>query len=170
MDSSQQVQPGQNVTLLALLKAAIAHNGTVLLDVISPCVTFNDHEGSTRSYKFMKDHEEPIQELSFVPSFEEIHVEYEAGSGVEIELHDGSKLRLTKLEEDFDPTSRTESLKRLAEAREHNETLTGLFYVSADQPSFTDLLHLVEQPLGTLPQQRTRPPKSVLDEIMEEYR
>ena len=161
---------GDKKQLLALLKAAIAHNGTVMLDVISPCVTFNDHEGSTRSYKFMKDHEEPIQELSFVPAFEEIHVEYEPGSGVEIEMHDGSKLHLTKLEEDFDPTNRTVSLTRLAEAREHNETLTGLFYLAENQPSFTDLLRIVEQPLGTLPLEMTRPPKSVLDEIMAEYR
>jgi 2-oxoglutarate ferredoxin oxidoreductase subunit beta len=161
---------GDKRQLLALLKAAIAHNGTVLLDVISPCVTFNDHEGSTRSYKFMKDHEEPLQDINFVPSFEEIDVEYEPGSGVEIEMHDGSKLRLTKLEEDFDPTNRTESLQRLAEAREHNETLTGLFFLAENQPSFTDQLRLVDQPLGTLPQEMTRPPKSVLDEIMEEYR
>ncbi len=74
---------GDKKQLLALLKAAIAHNGTVLLDVISPCVTFNDHEGSTKSYKFMKDHEEPLQDINFVPAFEEIDVEYEPGSGVE---------------------------------------------------------------------------------------
>jgi 2-oxoglutarate/2-oxoacid ferredoxin oxidoreductase subunit beta len=161
---------GDKKQLLALLKAAIAHNGTVLLDVVSPCVTFNDHEGSTRSYKFMKDHEEPIQDINFVPSFEEIDVEYEPGSGTEIELHDGSKLRLTKLEEDYDATNRIEALKRLAEAREHNEVLTGLFYVNAGQPSFTDLLRLVDRPLGTLPLEMVRPPKSVLDEILEEYR
>jgi 2-oxoglutarate ferredoxin oxidoreductase subunit beta len=161
---------GDKKQLLALLKAAIAHNGTVLLDVISPCVTFNDHEGSTRSYKFMKDHEEPLQDINFVPSFEEIDVEYEAGSGVEIEMHDGSKMHLVKLEEDFDPTNRIEALKRLAEAREHNEVLTGLFYLNPDQPSFTDLLNLVDRPLGTLPQEMTRPAKEVLDEIMEEYR
>ncbi len=93
-----------------------------------------------------------------------------SGSGVEIEMHDGSKLHLTKLEEDFDPTNRTVSLTRLAEAREHNETLTGLFYLAENQPSFTDLLRIVEQPLGTLPLEMTRPPKSVLDEIMAEYR
>ena len=92
---------GDKKQLLALLKAAIAHNGTVLLDVISPCVTFNDHEGSTKSYKFMKDHEEPLQDINFVPAFEEIDVEYEPGSGTEILLHDGSKMQLTKMEEDL---------------------------------------------------------------------
>jgi len=161
---------GDKKQLLALLKAAIAHNGTVLLQVISPCVTFNDHEGSTKSYKFMKDHEEPLQDINFVPSFEEIHVEYEPGTAVEIELHDGSKMRLVKLEEDFDPVNRIEALRRLAEAREKQEMLTGLFYVHPEQPSFTDLLHLVDEPLGTLPEERTRPPKRALEEILAEYR
>jgi len=161
---------GDKKQLSALLKAAIAHNGTVLLDVISPCVTFNDHEGSTKSYKFMKDHEEPLHDINFVPSFEEIDVEYEAGSGVEISLHDGSKMQLTKLEEDFNPTNRIQALTRLAEAREHNEVLTGLFYLNSGQPSFTDMLNLVDQPLGTLPQEITRPSKNVLDAIMNEFR
>jgi 2-oxoglutarate ferredoxin oxidoreductase subunit beta len=161
---------GDKKQLSALLKAAIAHNGTVLLDVISPCVTFNDHEGSTKSYKFMKDHEEPLHDIDFVPSFEEIDVEYEAGSGVDISLHDGSKMHLSKLEEDFNPTNRIQALTRLAEAREKNEVLTGLFYLNAGQPSFTDMLNLVDRPIGTLPQEIVRPPKSVLDGIMNEYR
>jgi 2-oxoglutarate ferredoxin oxidoreductase subunit beta len=161
---------GDKKQLLALLKAAIAHNGTVLLQVISPCVTFNDHEGSTKSYKFMKDHEEPLQDINFVPAFDEIHVDYDEGSAVEIELHDGSKMRLVKLEEDFNPVNRIEALRRLAEARENHEVLTGLFYVQPEQPSFTDLLHLVDEPLGTLSEQRTRPPKSALEEILAEYR
>jgi 2-oxoglutarate ferredoxin oxidoreductase subunit beta len=161
---------GDKRQLQALLKAAIAHNGTVLLDVISPCVTFNDHEGSTKSYKFMKDHEEPLQDINFVPAFEEIDVEYEPGSGVDISLHDGSKMHLSKLEEDYNPTNRIQALTRMAEAREKNEVLTGLFYLNAGQPSFTDMLNLVDSPLGTLPQGTTRPPKSVLEGIMNEYR
>jgi 2-oxoglutarate ferredoxin oxidoreductase subunit beta len=161
---------GDKKQLAALLKAAIAHNGTVLLDVISPCVTFNDHEGSTKSYKFMKDHEEPLHDINFVPAFEEIDVEYEEGTGVDIELHDGSKMHLSKLEEDFNPTNRIEALKRLAEARENNEVLTGLFYLNANQPSFTDRLNLVDHPLGTLPQETLRPGKAVLDALMDEYR
>jgi 2-oxoglutarate ferredoxin oxidoreductase subunit beta len=161
---------GDKKQLASLLKAAIAHNGTVLLDVISPCVTFNDHEGSTKSYKFMKDHEEPLQDINFVPAFEEIDVEYEEGTGIDITLHDGSRMHLTKLEEDFNPTNRIEALKRLAEARENDEVLTGLFYLNAAQPSFTDRLNLVDRPLGTLPQDVLRPSKSVLDKIMDEFR
>jgi len=161
---------GDKKQLSALLKAAIAHNGTVLLDVISPCVTFNDHEGSTKSYKFMKDHEEPIHDINFVPSFEEIDVEYEEGTGIDISLHDGSRMHLVKLEEDFNPTDRIQALKRLAEAREKNEVLTGLFYLNPEAPNFIDMLNLGESPLSALRQEMVRPSKKVLDEIMNEYR
>ncbi len=161
---------GDKKQLSALLKAAIAHNGTVLLDVISPCVTFNDHEGSTKSYKFMKDHEEPLHDINFVPAFSEIDVEYDEGTSTEVTLHDGSKMHLTKLEEDYDPTNRIAAVKRLAEARERNEVLTGLFYLNAEQPSFTDSLGLCDTPLSRLPESATRPGKEVLMAIMEEYR
>ena len=161
---------GDKKQLQMLLKAAIAHNGTVLLDVISPCVTFNDHEGSTKSYKFMKDHEEPLGDINFVPAFEEIDVEYEEGHGVDISLHDGSKMHLSKLENNYNPTNRIMALTRLAEARERGEVLTGLFYLKTGQPSFTDMLNLVDSPLGTLPQEVTRPAKSVLEGIMNGYR
>src|SRR5437667_5755657 len=89
---------GDKKQLSAMIKAALAHRGTVMLDVISPCVTFNDHEGSTKSYKYMKDHDEPIHEVSFVPFFEEISVDYEPGSATEVTMHDGSHLMLRKLE------------------------------------------------------------------------
>src|SRR3974390_2624264 len=78
---------GDKKQLLAMLKAAIAHNGTVMLDIISPCTTFNDHEGSTKSYKFTKDHEEPLHDVSFVPHFEEIDVDYEAGETINVKMH-----------------------------------------------------------------------------------
>src|ERR1700726_3277411 len=98
---------GDKKQLHAMMKAAIAHKGTVMLDVVSPCVTFNDHEGSTKSYKYMKDHEETLQDVSFIPAFQEIDVEYDAGTTVEVTMHDGSRLRLRKLEEEYDPTHRT---------------------------------------------------------------
>src|SRR5713101_19070 len=85
---------GDKKQLSAMLKAAIAHKGTVMLDVVSPCVTFNDHEGSTKSYQYMKDHEEPLHEVSFIPHFEEIDVEYEPGTALDVRMHDGSHLRL----------------------------------------------------------------------------
>jgi 2-oxoglutarate/2-oxoacid ferredoxin oxidoreductase subunit beta len=161
---------GDKKQLSAMLKAAIAHKGTVMLDVISPCVTFNDHEGSTKSYKYMKDHDEPLQEVSFVPHFEEIDVEYDAGSIVEVTMHDGSRLRLRKLEENYDPTDRINAVKRLMEAHEKQEVLTGVCYVNAQAPSFIDMLNVVEEPLATLPESVVRPGREVLEQVMEELR
>ena len=92
---------GDKKQLLALLKAALAHRGTVMLDVLSPCVTFNDHDGSTKSYSYVKDHDDPLEEVTFVPFFEDIAVDYEPGSAQEVTMHDGSKLYLRKLEEEL---------------------------------------------------------------------
>jgi len=157
---------GDKRQLLTMLKAAIAHKGTVMLDVISPCVTFNDHEGSTRSYKYMQDHEEPVNEVGFVPVFEEIDVEYDAGTTFDVTMHDGSSLRLRKLHEDYNPTDRAIAVKTLMEAHAKGEVLTGVFYIDTQKPAFTDLLNLVDEPLATLPQERTRPSKQVLEDIM----
>src|SRR5437870_8260206 len=121
---------GDKKQLSAMIKAALAHNGTVMLDVVSPCVTFNDHEGSTKSHKYMKDHDEPIHEVSFVPFFEEISVDYEPGSATEVTMHDGSHLMLRKLEEDYDPNDRIRAMTRLHQAHEQGEVLTGIFYVN----------------------------------------
>src|SRR3974390_3477946 len=107
---------GDKKQLQTMLKAAIAHKGTVMLDVISPCVTFNDHEGSTKSYKFMQDHDEPINEIGFVASFEDIEVDYSSGEVYDVEMHDGSSLRLRKLKEDYDPTDKANAVRTLMES------------------------------------------------------
>src|SRR5438128_8009641 len=161
---------GDKKQLHSMLKAAIAHHGTVMLDVVSPCVTFNDHEGSTKSYKYMKDHDEPLQDINLVPAFEEIDVEYDAGTTVEVTMHDGSRLRLRKLEEDYDPTDKVQSVKRLMEAHEKGEILTGVFYVNTQTPSFIEMLNMTEQPLTTLPESAVRPGREVLEQVMEELR
>ncbi len=160
---------GDKKQLSAMLKAAISHKGTVMLDVISPCVTFNDHEGSTKSYKYMQEHEEAINEVGFVPHFDNIDVEYDPGTTRDVEMHDGSHLRLKKLREDFDPTNRINAVTALMEAHQNGEVLTGVFYVNTEKPSFTEMLNLVDEPLGTLPESRVRPPKSVLDDVMKRH-
>jgi 2-oxoglutarate ferredoxin oxidoreductase subunit beta len=160
---------GDKKQLLAILKAAIAHRGTAMIDVISPCVTFNDHEGSTKSYKYLKDHDEPVHEVGFVPRFENINVEYDPGTTASVRMHDGSYLRLRKLDRDYDATDRVNALKVLAETPE-TETLTGVLYVNPQAPTFIDMLNLVDEPLGQLPEEMLRPPKRVLDEVMEELR
>src|SRR5438874_11344791 len=103
---------GDKKQLLNLLKASLSHRGTVMLDVISPCVTFNDHEGSTKSYSYVKDHDDPLEEVSFVPFFEDIAVDYAPGTSQEVTMHDGSKLYLKKLEEDYDATDKINALRR----------------------------------------------------------
>jgi 2-oxoglutarate/2-oxoacid ferredoxin oxidoreductase subunit beta len=161
---------GDKRQLHAMLKAAIAHQGTVLIDVVSPCVTFNDHEGSTKSYKYMKDHEEPLHDVNFVPAFEDISVEYDEGTSINVTMHDGSQLRLRKLEEDYDPTSKLNAIKRMAEAKENNEILTGVFYVNPKAPTFLDMIDMTEDSLAALPQERIRPNREALEQIMEELR
>jgi 2-oxoglutarate/2-oxoacid ferredoxin oxidoreductase subunit beta len=157
---------GDKRQLLAMLKAAIAHKGTVMLDVISPCVTFNDHLGSTKSYKYMQDHEKAINEIGFVPSFEDIAIDYDPGTAYDVKMHDGSHLRLRKLREDYDPASRILAVKALMESHERGEVLTGVFYLDTEKPNFIDLLNVVDEPLGQLAEERVRPGKPVLDEIM----
>lgn len=160
---------GDKKQLSAMLKAAIAHQGTVMLDVISPCVTFNDHEGSTKSYKYMQEHEESVGEVGFVPHFEDIAVEYDHNTTINVQLHDGSSLRLRKLHENYDPTDKVNAMKLLMETHEKGEVLTGVFYIDTQKPDFTSLLNMVDEPLATLPQDRIRPSREVLAEIMEAH-
>jgi 2-oxoglutarate ferredoxin oxidoreductase subunit beta len=156
---------GDKKQLSALLKAAVAHGGTALLDVISPCVTFNDHEGSTKSYAWLKEHDLPVQELSFVPSFEEIAIDYDPGTTREVTLHDGSRLRLKKLEADYDPSDRARAMARLMASASGGDVLTGLLFLDPRAPDLNARLGLVEAPLATLPEARVRPSRAVLDAI-----
>jgi 2-oxoglutarate/2-oxoacid ferredoxin oxidoreductase subunit beta len=158
---------GDKRQLLALIKGALAHNGTAMLDVISPCVTFNDHEGSTKSYSYVKDHEEPVADMSFVPFFEDITVEYDPGTTKSITMHDGSQLLLRKINTEYDPTLRSTALQMLTESHEKGELLTGLFYVDPQRPNFIDILNVMDEPLATLPESKVRPSKEVLDEVMQ---
>ena len=127
---------GDKRQLLALLKAALSHRGTVMLDVISPCVTFNDHEGSTKSYAYVKDHDDPLEEVSFVPFFEDISVEYDPGTTQEVKMHDGSRLLLKKLEESYDPTDKLSAMRVLHETARRGEFATGLIYIEPDRDDF----------------------------------
>ncbi|HZT31725.1 MAG TPA: 2-oxoacid:ferredoxin oxidoreductase subunit beta [Bryobacteraceae bacterium] len=161
---------GDKKQLQALLKAAIVHKGLSVIDVVSPCVTFNDHEGSTKSYSYMKDHEEPLHEVDFVPSYEDITVEIPEGEVREVVLHDGSRLRIRKLDRDYDPTQKISALAALEEAEAKGEVLTGVLYVAPEKPTFIELLNLMDEPLATLPESKVRPSKEVLDLVMEELR
>jgi 2-oxoglutarate ferredoxin oxidoreductase subunit beta len=161
---------GDKKQLQAILKTAIAHNGLSVIDVISPCTTFNDHEGSTKSYSYMKDHEEPLHELDFVPFYEDISVDIPEGGVQDVKMHDGSHLRIRKLDRDYDPGNKMQALAALSEAEKKGEVLTGVLYLDTSKPTFIELLNVADEPLGTLPQSKTRPPKEALDTIMEELR
>jgi 2-oxoglutarate ferredoxin oxidoreductase subunit beta len=151
----------------ALLKAALSHNGTAVLDIISPCVTFNNHPTSTKSYPWGKENEMQLHELSYVPHYEEIQVgEYEPGEVQPVELHDGSYINLKKLERDHDPTNRDRAIQLLQESQEKQLLLTGLIYANKDIPNFFDTHGTVETPLSQLKEEQLRPDKASLDAIM----
>lgn len=158
---------GDPKQLVTLLKAAASHKGTAVLDVISPCVTFNNHEGSTKSYKYAKDAETPLHELGYIPFFEQITVDYEPGSVQEVELHDGSHLRLKKLHKDYDPTDKMAAINTIQQAAKDKQFLTGLLYIDEKKPDFMSLMDVDDQPLALLNQDKVRPSKAVLEEIMQ---
>ena len=161
---------GDKNQLKGILKAAIAHGGMTVLDVISPCTTFNDHVGSTKSYSYFQEHDEPLHLVDFVPYYEDIEVEMEAGEVREVVLHDGSKLRLRKLDRDYDPTDKMAAIRALHETLGKGEVLTGILYVDSEKETLIDMLNLGDEPLGALPESKIRPSREALDQIMEELR
>jgi len=158
---------GDMKQLGTLIKGAMVHKGTALIDIVSPCVTFNNHEGSTKSYKFAKDHEEALHEIGFVPHFEPITAEYAEGSTKTIDMPDGSKIVLKKLHRDYDPSDRDNALKLLGQARDERLFLTGLIYMGKPQPELVEQKHLVDAALATLPEAQIRPSAEVLQKIMD---
>lgn len=151
-----------------LIKAAIAHSGIAVLDIISPCVTFGNHEESIHSYSYGKEHEEPLHAISFVPARDEITVEdFEEGTIREVTLHDGSQVILKKLEQDYDPTSRWQALHMLEEAQQNNWLVTGLIYVDPNAPSMYDLYNMPATPLNRMKEAQLRPSAKSLERINE---
>jgi 2-oxoglutarate/2-oxoacid ferredoxin oxidoreductase subunit beta len=161
---------GDKKQLLAILKAALGHRGTCLIDVISPCVTFNDHEGSTKSYAYAKEHDEVLGDISFVPYFEDISIEYDPGTTTQVTLHDGSKLYLKKIADNYDPTDKLAAMSLLHETSRRGEFATGVLYVEPDKDDFVTLLNLVDEPLSRLPLDKVRPGPEVLEQLMESLR
>jgi len=150
----------------ALLKAAIAYRGTAVLDIISPCVTFNNHDSSTKSYPYGKEHEEALHDITYVAQYEEIVVDYEPGTVREVRLHDGPVIQLRKLNEDHDPTSKLTAVQLLEESAEKQEFITGLIYINENRPSLPELQHLPETPLARLDESALRPSRAAFDHLM----
>jgi 2-oxoglutarate ferredoxin oxidoreductase subunit beta len=151
-----------------LFKAAFSHHGVAVLDIISPCVTFNNNDDAMHSYAWGKEHEVAIHELSYVPPAEEILVEYEAGETKEVVMHDGSIVLLKKLAHDHDPFDRAAAMRILEEANAQQQLLTGLIYINTDQPALDEIYNLPAVPLNRLTEKDLRPDPGSLTWVNEQ--
>jgi len=149
-----------------LLKAAFSHRGTSVLDIISPCVSFNNRGDTLHSYQWGRQHEAPLHDIAYVPTRRAIILdEFKEGEVKEVTLHDGSLVLLKKLEHDYDPTDKWQALKMLEEAEKNRWLLTGLIYVDPDQPTIYDYLDLTDEPLNRMSADRLRPSPETLQQI-----
>ncbi len=149
-----------------ILKAAFSHRGTAVIDIISPCVTFNNREESTKSYSWGKTHDERVNDFGFVMSQEEITVDYAPGEVKEVEMFDGSRLLLKKVDGSHDPTDKDAALRLLREAHDNQLFITGLLYVNQSRPSLAEVYRLGDTPLSYLPESKLRPSRESLQQIM----
>ena len=149
----------------ALIKAALSHDGIAVLDIISPCVTFNNQDPAMHSYQWGRNHEEALHELAYVPPADEIMVDYEEGEDIEVTMHDGSMIVLKKLEREYDPTDREEAMRILEEANSCNCLLTGLIYIDTTQQSLRKIYNLSRTPLNRLPESRIRPSRESIQQV-----
>ncbi|MEA3351285.1 MAG: thiamine pyrophosphate-dependent enzyme [Chloroflexota bacterium] len=156
---------GDPKQLKALFKAALNHHGTAVIDVISPCVTFNNSDDSHHSYAWGKSHEVALHELSFVPPAKSIEVKYKKGETAKITLHDGTQIILNKLAHDYKPTDRAAALQLLEKANRKQELVTGLIYINPEQKTIFDIDFLPKSPLNRMPVEKLRPSPESLDEI-----
>jgi 2-oxoglutarate/2-oxoacid ferredoxin oxidoreductase subunit beta len=161
---------GDKTQLVPLLKAGLAHKGFALIDVISPCVTFNDHEGSTKSYLNTRKKMLPVIAADFVPPASEITTEYAPGSAVSVQLHDGSTVRLRKLAEDYDTGDRQAAAAEVERHRGKGEVPTGLFFVETKSRDMHDISGTTDVPLSQLPFEKLCPGSAALDELQKSFR
>jgi 2-oxoglutarate/2-oxoacid ferredoxin oxidoreductase subunit beta len=152
-----------------LLKAALNFNGTAVLDIISPCVTFNNHEESTKSYPYGKANEEPLHDITFVQKFEEVTVDYEPGEERVVKMHDGPAIRLKKLEREYDPTDKFAAMRLLLEAQEQQDFITGLIYYNENRQTLPEVMDLDDIPLSAMPAERIRPPREALAKVLADF-
>jgi len=150
-----------------LLKAALSHNGIAVLDIISPCVTFNNQSNAFHSYTWGKDHEEPLHDITYIAPRNEIILEEEMKEGEvrEVALHDGSTIILKNLDKDYNPTSRFEALRILEEAQRNDWMVTGLMYVETSKPSLTETYNLTDTPLNRLTEADLRPAPTMIKTV-----
>lgn len=157
--------------LRELLKAALSHRGTAFIDIISPCVAFNNHDDSTKSFSYGRKNELPLHELGYIPEEEDIMIDsLDDGELKVVELHDGSHLKLRKTETDYDPTDKMAAIMRLQKAEENQEFITGLLYYDNSRPNLAEVNNLGDVPLASLDEKALRPSKESLDTLMASFR
>jgi 2-oxoglutarate ferredoxin oxidoreductase subunit beta len=161
---------GDKRQLVPLLKAGLRHKGFAIIDVISPCVTFNDHEGSTKSYKYTRERNVEISHADFVPPASEITTDYADGSGSSVTMHDGSVVRFTKVAEGYDPRSREKAMAYLMDHQRSGQVPTGLLFVDETAPEMHEIAGTIEQPLNQVPFETLCPGNKTLAELQKAFR
>jgi 2-oxoglutarate ferredoxin oxidoreductase subunit beta len=161
---------GDKTQLVPLIKAAMNHKGFAFINVISPCVTFNNNVGSTKSYDFVRDHIEATATIDFVPEMQEITTSYEQGSSKEVKMHDGSFIKLSKLAEGWDPLDRMSAMNAVQTARANNEILTGLLYMNSNSVDLHELIQTSDRPLNSLVKEELCPGSEILKDINADLR
>lgn len=156
---------GDKKQLVPLIKAAMAHKGFALIDVISPCVTFNNHKGSTKSYDFAREHIESGVVMDFVPAEEEIKVDYDPGTTEEVTLHDGSAIHLHKADSSYDTSNRQQAINTLQQYKADDKILTGLIYLDPESADFHQMMGTTQTPLNQLDETKLCPGSDQLARI-----
>ena len=161
---------GDKTQLVPLIKAAMNHPGFAFINVISPCVTFNNNMGSTKSYDYVREHVGATATVDFVPEMQEISVEYGKGTHKNVTMHDGSVIQLHKLSEDWNPLDRQSAMNAVINSKAKNEILTGLLYVNPDAHDLHHMIKTSDKPLNTLTKEQLCPGSEMLSEINADLR
>ncbi len=161
---------GDKKQLVPLLKAAITHQGSAFIDIVSPCVQFNNNPQSTKSYEFVREHNDAVNRLDFMEPRAEIKADYEPGTVTTIEQHDGSILKLSKIDPSYDPHDKAKAMAYLQERHARGEVVTGLLYLEDDAEDIHRHLNTVDTPLNRLSEKELCPGSAKLASVNDEYR
>jgi 2-oxoglutarate ferredoxin oxidoreductase subunit beta len=161
---------GDKEQLIPILNAALAHTGLALIDVISPCVTFNDHSGSTKSYLYTRNHELRATETDFVPPAQEILATIGQNGGTHVTMHDGSILQFKSVPEGYDPTDRQRVMSYLLDQQKNGEIVTGLLFIDQSTPDLHEANRTSQMPLARLPFETLCPGATALDKLQDDFR
>jgi 2-oxoglutarate ferredoxin oxidoreductase subunit beta len=161
---------GDKTQLVPILKAGLSHRGFALVDVISPCVTFNDHEASTKSYRFTRGHRHELAPVDFIPVTREIAAAAEPGTSIRVTMHDGSIVRFRAVGEDYDPTNRDAAYSTIRRLQAQGDVVTGLLYIAENAPDMHAVNGTLDEPLTRVPYDQLCPGSAALDALQQEFR